>query len=635
MSRFSSLRIRILVLTTVPLSLLLLLFVVLTLRTARNAVDSSVRRSLRDAGSVFVKLLATRRNELVSMARVTARDPRFFATFSIPEDERGAEFAPTLQGVARDFLRITDADFLEVMDAKGALLASVSKRATEPASDIVEAPTGIQRTLTGGVPTTDFYLKQGQLAVAAIVPVYVTHRLEAVIRLGSVCDHEFLHEVRRLTGTAVCIALDGRVLASTMADVDDEVHEPYESNRSDAVPYARDAFAISEAFPMSRADVEYLAVQIRVEGGDQTAFDVYLSRELGSDLAPIVHVTEKMALIGIAAILATFLAAYLVARRITGPISKVVEAAEQLRAGNYEHPVQPQGADEIAFLGRSFVEMRDALRSHVQHLRNVDQMKSNFITLAGHELKTPLTVISSFNEMIVSGEMGSLPKDVMDTTQLIQEKLWDLDRLVENILDMSRAEQGLLELLTEERDLRDLMASVVDKRQAAVTRRSLELRATLPSEPCPVWIDARRIERAVLALVDNAVRFTPDAGTVHVELRRRAREVVISVRDSGIGISPADMRWIFEKAVEPVDVMHHSSGRFAFGSRGFGLGLALCKAIVEAHGGRIEAQSQPGVGSEFRIVLQLASTGPRQAEGDRDASQAVEPPREMETIVRS
>jgi hypothetical protein len=209
MLRTSSLKTRILVITAIPLSALLVGFLALTLRTADRAVHTSVSQSLSDAGSVFVKLLATRRNELLTMASVTARDPRFFATLSIPEDERGPEFAPTLQGVAMDFLRITDADFIEVYDGQGRFICYVDKllRSEHGGPDLGRG--GIEMALRG-TPVTDFYLAQEHLVVAGIVPVFVSQRIEAVLRMGSFFDRQFVDEVKRLTGAEVL--LDARRL---------------------------------------------------------------------------------------------------------------------------------------------------------------------------------------------------------------------------------------------------------------------------------------------------------------------------------------------------------------------------------------------------------------------------------------
>ena len=156
MLRFSSLKTRILVLTTIPLCALLVGTLAVTLRTADQAVRTSMRRSLSDAGQVFVKLLETRQSELLGMAGVTARDPRFFATFSIPEEERGEEFGPTLEGVSIVFLRITGADFIEIFDGRGRFIAYIDKTlSTHPNGMMLGA--GSIREALGGTPTADFY----------------------------------------------------------------------------------------------------------------------------------------------------------------------------------------------------------------------------------------------------------------------------------------------------------------------------------------------------------------------------------------------------------------------------------------------------------------------------------------------
>src|SRR5512132_4446972 len=127
MFRFGRIRTRIIVLTTIPLIAILVTILVSAIHAANGAVRDRVQQSLSESGSVFVQMLTSRRNELVSMAQVTVRDPRFFAPFSIPAEERGAEFIPTVGGVASDFLRITDADFIEIYDPDGKFITCVTR----------------------------------------------------------------------------------------------------------------------------------------------------------------------------------------------------------------------------------------------------------------------------------------------------------------------------------------------------------------------------------------------------------------------------------------------------------------------------------------------------------------------------
>jgi signal transduction histidine kinase len=287
-------------------------------------------------------------------------------------------------------------------------------------------------------------------------------------------------------------------------------------------------------------------------------------------------------------------------------VSRIVQASVALQKGKYDFPIDLRGNDEVALLGRNFSHMRESLSSYVQHLKSVDQAKSNFIALAGHELRTPLTIITGFNEMIASGALGEVPGKVRETTDLITGQLSGLNKLVQSMLDLTYFEQGLQSLRTSECDVRDIARQAAESRLAIVKERKLTLSIDTGPEPVTVDADPERLRDAVQALVDNAVRFTPDGGAVKVSTRSHQQEVLITVEDTGIGIPANEIKWIFQKVYEVGDVMNHSSGTFGFGSKGFGLGLALCRVIVEAHHGRVDVQSTPGRGSTFTIALPRA-----------------------------
>jgi signal transduction histidine kinase len=611
-ARLGSLRARLVLLTAVTPSLLLLAFLAGTLHTANDAVSASVERSLSDAGSVFIKLLATRRNELLTMAAVTARDPRFFATFAIPEEERGPEFAPTVEGVAIDFLRITDADFMEVFDARARPIMRVERHGLQ-ARTPAAAVGGAVALALAGTPSGDFNHADDHLVVTGVVPVFVAGRVAAVLRLGAVLDDAFASEVQRLTGASVSLTHAGSELASTFPAIESGADAGWPSDDDHAAQVMGESFLASGAFTLARGDTRYLVVRIGIRGveaGD--GFDAFLGRELAAELQPMVALSTRLGIAGVIAILLTALVTYVVARRVVQPISEIVGAASALQQGDYERPLEPRGADEVAFLARSFLDMRRALRQHVEHLRGLDRMKNNVIALAGHELKTPLTVITSFNEMIVSGSLGTVPDNIRDAMRSIQERLWELNRLVEDILDMSRMEQGLFKLFPSDVDLHELVAGVIAVRRSRLEKRDVRILERLQDEPCPMVGDADRLRQAIAQLVDNAIRFTPDGGTVTVSLKVDGAQARVSVRDTGIGIAPHDVEWVFTKLHSVGDVMQHSSGHLRFGSRGLGLGLALCKGIVEAHQGTIQVDSVPGRGSEFTVVLPLLA-GARQA----------------------
>jgi signal transduction histidine kinase len=400
----------------------------------------------------------------------------------------------------------------------------------------------------------------------------------------------------------------GAEIASTYPRTSNQTPVGWDTSGAVHAALGQGSFAMSDAYTLAPNGIEYLVVRVRASGFDSNdGFDAFLGRDLQAELAPMMGLTQKLALVGVLAIAVTLLAAWAVATHITGPLSAIVEAARELQKGNFSAPLAARGADEVAFLAQSFAEMRQSLHRHMEHLRNLDQMKSNFIAIAGHELKTPLTVIAGFNEMIVNGMMGEVPEKVRETTQLIQKRLQDLNRLVENILDMSRFEQGLHEFRLAEVDLRELATDAVHRREADLGGRELRFTVERSKEACRVHADPERLLQAILHLLDNAVRFTPDGGRISVAVRPDGDRHLLTVRDTGVGIPANELDWIFDKVYEVGDIMNHSSGRSQFGSRGLGMGLALAKAIVEGHGGDIRVRSAPNAGSEFTIGLPAAS----------------------------
>jgi len=601
MLRFGSLRTRLIVFSTVPLIAILVLTLWTTIRTGSNTVRESVQQSLTEASAVYVQLLATQRDEMVSAARVISRDPRFFATFSIPMDERGAEFVPTLEQVSVDFLRITEADFLCIFFPDGRHIVSVDRNGalSGTLAIAVAGRSGIEQAAAGAV-VRDYFSADGRLVSAALAPVFVAQRLEAVVRLGRFIDEGFATEFMRMTGANVCFALDGTAVASTFPGTGDLWPTPERG----VLSIAGESVQFSEAFNLVRDSNDFLAIHVRVEGaGESDGFDTFIGRELKSALTPIIQMERQVAAGGILAVLVTLFIAYFVASSITRPLSSIVDASTALQKGRYDHPVEPAGSDEVAELGRNFVAMRESMQDHVAHLKNLDQAKSNFIALAGHELRTPLTVISGFNEMIASGAIGDVPENVKETASVIKTQLSDLNRLVQSMLDLTYFEQGLHTLAREPIDLNALVTIALENRAEALAGRDLTVETRLSGEDVRVTADWTRISDAVLHIVDNAIRFTPDGGRITASTYIDGDKAHIVVEDTGVGIAPGELKWIFEKVYEVGDILNHSSGRHGFGSKGFGLGLALCKAIATAHGGRVLAESTPGRGSRFSIVL--------------------------------
>ncbi|HWW08859.1 MAG TPA: ATP-binding protein [Candidatus Acidoferrales bacterium] len=248
----------------------------------------------------------------------------------------------------------------------------------------------------------------------------------------------------------------------------------------------------------------------------------------------------------------------------------------------------------------------ESLRSHAQRMEELEQMKRDFLNLAAHELRGPLTVARGYLSMVEEGAMGPLDQaDVHDILPVIMGKLAQMNQLINEMLETARLEDRKPELAVSLVDLRDIVRSVVADAEAqrdAVGR----VRMRLEERPLLVAVDAARITTVVNNLVDNALKYSPEGGEVLVETAADgARQAAtVTVTDSGLGIDMADMPRLFQRFGR---ILTRENGNIA----GTGLGLFLSQELAHLHGGEIVAESEAGVGSRFTLSLPLAGPRPR------------------------
>jgi two-component system, sensor histidine kinase and response regulator len=235
--------------------------------------------------------------------------------------------------------------------------------------------------------------------------------------------------------------------------------------------------------------------------------------------------------------------------------------------------------------------------------READQ-KSRLLTLAAHELGTPVHLLSNALALLAETELAPAARSWLGTAQ--RSAAW-LGRGLVQMASAARWRASRLKLHCRLCDLNAVLQALETAFAQVRESRALVLRFELAPLPA-LNADPRWLERALSNLIANAVRFTPDGGTVTVSARAGAARVEITVADTGIGIDPGLLEELFEPfSAAGGDVAFHGSGRFEFGARGLGLGLAIAKAIIDEHGGTIAVRSQPGAGSVFTVRLPLAS----------------------------
>jgi signal transduction histidine kinase len=268
------------------------------------------------------------------------------------------------------------------------------------------------------------------------------------------------------------------------------------------------------------------------------------------------------------------------------PVFGLARALAEFGAGNRGARADETGPAELREMARLFNEMAAALAA---------QRDAQMASLAGvaHDLRGPLSTLRVAVATLSPDRPLGPEADVRRMLALVSRQIARLDRMVGDLLDRARFEAGKLELNVRDCDLRAIVQDVVELFATASSGHRFAV--MLPDEPLSVRCDALRIEQVVTNLVSNAVKYSPDGGTVRVSARAAGAGAEIEVADEGIGISEEDLRHLFEPFRRVGDRKHAIPGS--------GLGLFVARQIVTAHGGRLDVESAPGRGSTFRLRL--------------------------------
>ena len=232
-------------------------------------------------------------------------------------------------------------------------------------------------------------------------------------------------------------------------------------------------------------------------------------------------------------------------------------------------------------------------------LRELDELKSQFLSVATHELRTPLSILLGYNSMLAESLQERLTEDERTTLEESSAACKRLIRLVNSMLDITQIESGKMQMEFSNDDLRPVVNGVISLFQHEAELRGVKLHAELPARLSRLRMDAERMQQVLINLVGNALKFTPQGGDVTVAVRQRPEWVEVAVRDTGVGIAPEDQARIFDEFAR----IRRRTGPGAHD--GSGLGLAIARRIVEAHGGNFRVTSSVGQGSTFTFHLPL------------------------------
>ena len=327
--------------------------------------------------------------------------------------------------------------------------------------------------------------------------------------------------------------------------------------------------------------------------GDEKGVPVYLivvtsEKSLYSELAN--SVTQRTVVVAIWIFFAALVITFFISRRITDPVKRICEVAREYAQGRFTARVKVDGQDEIAELSQAFNNMASGLATH-------EENRNTFVANVSHDLRTPMTTISGFVDGILDGTIP--PEEQEKYLQIISGEVHRLSRLVNTLLEVSRLDSGKSMHMSEfnvTETARQILISLMGK----IENKKLDIAFEGGEDDVFVLADPDAIHQVLYNLVDNAVKFTPERGTISIAVTSKGKKAYLRVRNTGDGIPEEEIPHVFER-------FYKSDRSRGLDKTGTGLGLYIVKTILDKHGESVSVESVPQKYTEFRFTLSLSA----------------------------
>lgn len=590
------LRAKILALTALPLLALAGAALVLVDRGVSHRSEAALSADLVRAAHVFEDMLRQNATELEVTGKVIVEDPRFFSVLALPHGPHEDQFLATIAGVAQAFHTIAKPDVFEVVDHRAERVGSVGRIPLDP-----EVRAAFVAGPLAGRMDSCMVTQQGTHVLLVGTPVVTDGRVVGALLLGREVSGEMAERLRDFTESEVSFVDERHVTRTTLTQQDDRAM--LLRLTAGGTPTLRTPvheggwIGYASPLPMSKPGSRQYYV---------------LQRSLDRETAFLQSVRRNLVNLGLLILSAVFLATLFIAGHITRPIRQIVGAAKAMEEGDFDAPVDRSRGDELGTLATRFDEMRHRQRDYVRSLQDIARAKSEFIAIASHELRTPISIIRGWEEMLRDGYLKHGDPRFEDSMDAIARACTALEKIAISATHMAETDDTGTVVEPEWQELEPIVEEALAEAHAAAPERMIALGSEIRANARGAVLDRALVTQAVDQLVRNGIRFTPDGGSVMVVVRRDGDALLIEVRDNGIGLSEDVRRRLFDETFVSRDSRnHHTPKGLEFNVAGMGFGLTLARRIVEAHGGRLLVASEEGRGSVFTLVFPDAAVEPQ------------------------
>jgi len=366
------------------------------------------------------------------------------------------------------------------------------------------------------------------------------------------------------------------------------------SDRPEVIEAVKDGFGQSTHFSDTlKYNMKYVAVSV---GQDDKILGIVRFALPLSQVQLEIQLIYRVVLFGaIAAVVIALVVAYFVSRSIILPIRQMKETARRFAKGDFSRKIKVKSKDELGELARSLNTMADELQQKIENLKRMDRMRTDFVANVSHELKTPLTLIKGYIETLEDKTIGD-KEQTGKFVSIIKEHSDRLGNIVDDLLSLSELELSKDCLEKTEFDLKELIDEISLGFGRALSEKKLTLNVDSQGDDFKIKADRDKIEQVFVNLIDNAIKYTKESGTIELSLRQQNRMVIITVQDDGIGILKEHLGRVFERFYRVDKARSRELG-------GTGLGLGIAKHIVLVHNGKIDIESEPGKGTKVIVTL--------------------------------